>query len=58
MAAGGCEGPGPRLGVYRMTRNLQSRVKFLRIALQEAMRAGDKEAVKRLTKRLAGLLTA
>jgi hypothetical protein len=41
-----------------MTRSTQSRVKFLRIALSEAMRAGDKEAVKRLTKRLFGILSA
>jgi hypothetical protein len=39
-----------------MTRSTQSRVKFLRIALQEAVRAGDKEAVKRLTKRVVALM--
>lgn len=34
----------------------ESRVKFLRIALQEAVRAGEKEAAKRLTAKLAKLL--
>jgi hypothetical protein len=33
-----------------------SRVRYLRLALQEAVRVGDKEAAKRLTKRLAMLL--
>jgi hypothetical protein len=41
-----------------MTDSVRSRVKFLRMALQEAVRAGDKEAVKRLTKRLFGILSA
>lgn len=39
-----------------MTRSVESRVKFLKIALQEAVRAGDKIAAKRLTARLAKLL--
>lgn len=34
-----------------------SRVRILRIALQEAVRAGDTQAAKRLTARLAELLT-
>lgn len=41
-----------------MTRATQSRVKFLRIALQEAVRCGNKEAAKRLTARLTKLLIA
>ena len=36
----------------------QSRVKYLRAGLREAMVAGDREAVKRLTKKTAGLLDA
>lgn len=37
---------------------LESRVKFLKIALQEAVRAGDKSAAKRLTARLTKMLYA
>lgn len=39
-----------------MTRSLESRVKFLKIALQEAVRSGQKDAAKRLTAKLAKLL--
>ena len=39
-----------------MTKYTESRVKYLRLALQEAVRAGDREAAKRLTKKLVELL--
>ena len=39
-----------------MTRQTQSRVKYLRLALQEAVRAGDREAAKRLTKLVVKLI--
>lgn len=39
-----------------MTRCTTSRVKFLRLALQEAVRAGDREAAKRLTKKIVELM--
>ena len=38
-----------------MNRYLESRVKYLRLALQEAHKAGDEAAVKRLTAKLAKL---
>lgn len=34
----------------------QSRIRILKLALQEAVRIGDREAVKRLTAKLAKLL--
>jgi hypothetical protein len=34
----------------------ESRIRILRLALQEAFKAGDELAVKRLTKRLSALL--
>jgi hypothetical protein len=39
-----------------MSKLTESRIRFLRIALQEAVRAGEREAAKRLTARLAKLL--
>jgi hypothetical protein len=39
-----------------MTRYTFSRVKYLKLALQEAVRAGDKEAAKRLTALLAKII--
>ncbi len=44
------------MGVAQMTRSLESRVRRLRIALHEAWKAGDTQAVKRLTKRVADLI--
>jgi hypothetical protein len=46
------------MGVDHMTRSIQSRVKYLRLALQEAHKAGDVPAVKRLTALLTKLLHA
>jgi hypothetical protein len=39
-----------------MTRSIESRVKYLRLALQEAVKVGDEPAVKRLTALLVKLL--
>jgi hypothetical protein len=39
-----------------MTKYTESRVKYLRIALQEAHRAGDEAAVKRLTAKLVKII--
>lgn len=36
----------------------ESRIHFLRTALQEAVRAGERDAAKRLTSKLAKLLCA
>ena len=33
-----------------------SRIRFLRLALSEAVRAGDREAAKRLTKLVVGMM--
>lgn len=41
-----------------MTRYTESRVKILRLALQEAHRAGDEAAVKRMTKKLKEIYEA
>ena len=41
-----------------MNRNLEARVKYLKLALQEAVRAGDKIAAKRLTAHLTKILYA
>jgi len=56
MAAGHRARPSSWLGVNRMTRSTQSRVKYLRLALQEAVRVGDREAAKRLTLRVIALM--
>jgi hypothetical protein len=40
-----------------MSRSTRSRVKYLDLALQEAHKAGDEAAVKRLTKLIVGLLS-
>lgn len=38
-----------------MSRITASRIKYLRLALTEAVRAGDREAAKRLTKKVVSL---
>lgn len=40
-----------------MTRLQESRVRYLRLALSEAVRAGDKDAAKRLTARIVQLIS-
>lgn len=50
--------PRSWLGMFAMRPDnhlLASRIRFLRIALKEAVRSGDKEAAKRLTARLMNL---
>jgi hypothetical protein len=39
-----------------VNRYTESRVKYLRLALQEAVRVGDREAAKRLTKKIVELM--
>lgn len=41
-----------------MSRYTQSHIKYLRLALTEAVRAGDREAAKRLTKKVVELMSA
>ncbi len=37
-------------------KHIESRIRFLRLALQEAVRIGDREAAKRLTLRVIALM--
>jgi hypothetical protein len=45
------------LGGAGLNRYTESRIKYLRAALSEAVRAGDREAAKRLTKKVVELLS-
>jgi hypothetical protein len=56
MAAEHCARHPEGVGLNFMTRATHSRLKYLRLALSEAVRAGDREAAKRLTKKVFSIL--